>query len=105
MTPKLGFLNLATGINTATAILGDKKFLLSHIAKDDDSTAEDLGCAQRGSLAHTLSVVGLGLSRLLYALKQKAWPNSLIQTSLGITTEKVTALSLSDSTFETAVTL
>ena len=76
MKPSLGFLDVRTGLMTGTIVRGDAQFMIDNLPKDDET--ENYECGQIGSIAHSMTIGGFALLRLIEGLKNK-WTNQYSQ--------------------------
>ena len=96
LKPKLGFLDMRTGLHTATIVRGNSEWMLDHLPEGE---TENYGCGQIGSMAHTMTISGLATLRLLEGVKD-TWTNQYSQ--IGIFGKQVTHLSLDDQVAQNA---
>ena len=76
MKPDLGFLDVRTGLMTGTIVRGDAQFMVDNLPKDDET--ESYECGQIGSIAHSMTIGGFALLRLIEGLKNK-WTSQYSQ--------------------------
>ena len=92
LKPKIGFLDMRTGLHTATIVRGDTEFMLLSLPEEGQET-ENYGCGQIGSMGHTMAIAGLGMLRLLEGVNE-GWTNQYNQ--LGIFGKEMTLLSMAN---------
>ena len=68
--PRQGFLDMRTGAYIAHISLGVNSFEMEATLPHPGEPVEELSCGERGSMAHTMTVAGVALSRLLNAMNK-----------------------------------
>ena len=97
LKPDLGFLDVRTGLMTGTIVRGNAQFMVDNLPKDDET--ESYECGQIGSIAHSMTIGGFALLRLIEGLKNK-WTTQYSQ--LGFSGLEPTLLLLKGETARNA---